>query len=244
MPSARQITVGFPLYDGTTLLDFAGASQVFPFARTDTLSFRCIWLAAAKCPVETTEGVSVVPTATFDYHPPLDVVFVPGGGAQGVVWAMSDPAYQGFLRRVAAEPTRPWMGSVCTGAFPLAAARLLDGCEVTTYWSQIPNLGLLAKKMNLRVAPDYPRYLVDEARRRFTGGGISSSIDLALELVKHFAGQQAAEAAQLSVQYAPHPPTNTGDPSVAPPALTAAQRVAQQAGFIDPIRVAVEALIS
>jgi cyclohexyl-isocyanide hydratase len=155
--------------------------------------------------VETTDGVSVLPTHTFDDHPPLDVVCVPGGGAEGVVAAMSDPALQGLLKAFAG--TDVWVGSVCTGAFIPAAAGLFDGCQATTYRSQLANLRLLREKMRIEVPDDFPRFRLDAKKKRFTGGGVSSSIDLALRLVEVFKDEEAAQTAQLSIQHAPKPPT-------------------------------------
>src|SRR4051812_37427409 len=188
--------VGFPLYQGVTLVDFAGATQIFRFAD----GFEPVWLARDLGPVLTTEGVSVVPNYSFDYHPALDVLFVPGGGADGVVWAMAHSDYQRFLCRAGA--TAQWVGSVCSGAFPLAVAGFFRKVEVTTYWSQLDNLKRLAAKRDFHVADGFPRFLIDPDRSRFSGGGISSALDLALELVLRTSGRQAAEAAQLTVQYA------------------------------------------
>ena len=204
------VTVGFPLYPGCTLLDFAGATQVFAY----TPGFRVVWIAATLDPVSTTESVSVMPNATFDDHPPLSIVFVPGGGSDGVGAAMLDPTYQAWLKRVAGDAE--WVGSVCTGAFILAAAGLLDGCQATTYWSARPVLALFT---DVSVVPGYPRWHLDEDRKRFSGGGISSSIDLALKLVDNIAGPQAAQTSQLYVQYAPSPPVHAGDPTEASPEL-------------------------
>ena len=204
------VTVGFPLYPGCTLLDFAGATQVFAY----TPGFRVVWIAATLDPVSTTESVSVMPNATFDDHPPLSIVFVPGGGSDGVGAAMLDPTYQAWLKRAAGDAE--WVGSVCTGAFILAAAGLLDGCQATTYWSARPVLALFT---DVSVVPGYPRWHLDEDRKRFSGGGISSSIDLALKLVDNIAGPQAAQTSQLYVQYAPSPPVHAGDPTEASPEL-------------------------
>ncbi len=204
------ITVGFPLYPGCTLLDFAGATQIFAY----TPGFRVVWIAATLDPVPTTESVSVMPNATFDNHPPLSIVFVPGGGSDGVGAAMLDPTIQAWLKRVADDAE--WVGSVCTGAFILAAAGLLDGCQATTYWSARPVLALFP---DVSLVPGYPRWHLDEDRKRFSGGGISSSIDLALKLVDNIAGPQAAQTSQLFVQYAPSPPVNAGDPTEASPEL-------------------------
>jgi cyclohexyl-isocyanide hydratase len=207
---AATITVGFPLYPGCTLLDFAGATQVFAY----TPGFEVVWIAATRDPVPTTESVSVLPSATFDDHPPLSILFMPGGGSDGVGTAMLDPVFQGWLKQAAGQAE--WVGSVCTGAFILAAAGLFDGCRATTYWSARPVLELFP---NVELVPGYPRWHLDEEKKRFSGGGISSSIDLALKLVDIIAGREAAQTSQLFVQYAPSPPVHAGDPTEAPPEL-------------------------
>jgi cyclohexyl-isocyanide hydratase len=232
-PSAAPMIVGFPLYPGCTLLDFAGATQIFAY----TDAFKPVWIAASTAPVPTTEGVSVAPNATFDDHPPLSIVFVPGGGDQGVGAAMSDPILQGWLKRVAAEAD--WAGSVCTGAFIAAAAGVFDGCEVTTYWSARP---VLARFPQLRLAPGYPRWHIDEANRRFSGGGISSSLDLALRLVEVIGGIDQARLSQLRNQYAPQPPVHAGDPTEASPELLI-EVTESQAGFIAGLAAATDRVL-
>lgn len=208
--SSSTITVGFPLYPGCTLLDFAGATQVFAY----TPGFEVVWIAATRDPVPTTESVSVLPSATFDDHPPLSILFMPGGGSDGVGAAMLDPVFQIWLKQTAGQAE--WIGSVCTGAFILAAAGLFDGCQATTYWSARPVLELFP---TVELVPGYPRWHLDEEKKRFSGGGISSSIDLALKLVETIAGREAAQTSQLFVQYAPSPPVHAGDPTEASPEL-------------------------
>ncbi len=203
-------TVGFVLYPGCTLLDFAGATQIFAY----TAGFEVVWIAANLDPVPTTESVSVMPSATFENHPPLSIVFVPGGGSEGVGAAMQDPTLQAWLKTVVA--TADWAGSVCTGAFVMAAAGAFDDCNVTTYWSARP---VLAMFPTLKVLPGYPRWAIDAEKQRFSGGGISSSIDLALKLVETISGVEAANTSQLFVQYAPSPPVHSGDPTEASPEL-------------------------
>lgn len=208
---SNPITVGFVLYPGCTLLDFAGATQIFAYAT----GFEVVWIGAdLATPIPTTEGVTVNPSATFAEHPPLDIVFVPGGGDTGVGAAMQDPDLIRWIDSVAGDAQ--WVGSVCTGAFILAAAGQFDGCQVTTYWSARP---VLAMFPTLTVVPGYPRWHLDEMKKRFSGGGISSSIDLALRLVEVIAGPEAARTAQLRNQYAPQPPVHAGDPTEASPEL-------------------------
>lgn len=217
MATEKELIVGIPLYQGCTLVDFAGATQVF--ARTEGM--KVIWLCN-DASVNISEGVTVLPNYSFDYHPDIDILFVPGGGPEGVLAAMQNPDLLQFIQKNWA--TAQWRGSVCTGVFILAAAGVLRDCEATTYWSQIPTLQLLAEKLNLEVHDHYyPRYIIDEQQRVFTGGGISSALDLALELVIKIKDIPTAQAAQLMIQYQPEPPINAGIPSEAPPEIVADQ---------------------
>lgn len=227
---ATTMRVGMVLYDGCTLLDFAGATQVFAFAP----GFEVVWLAPSMDPITTTENVQVLPGCTFDDAGALDVVFVPGGGDQ-VGTVMQDSVYVDFVRQAGAQAKMA--GSICTGAFIVAAAGLFDGCEVTTYWSQRENLALFP---NLRVSAGYPRWVIQG--NRFSGGGISSSIDMALEIVNMISGPTQSMTTQLSIQYAPEPPFQSGDPTQAPPEVTAAVRKSQDS-FTAAIKAGVEAVL-
>jgi len=218
------------LYNGCTLLDFAGATQVFSFAP----GFEVVWLAPTLKAIETTEKVCVMPQATFRDAGTLDILFVPGGGSE-VGTVMQDPEYVDFVREAGSRARMA--GSICTGAFIVAAAGLFDGVEVTSYWSQRENLALFT---NLTVSAGYPRWVIHD--NRFSGGGISSSIDLALEIVNQLSGPTQSMTTQLSIQYAPDPPFHSGDPSQAPPEVTAAV-LKDQASFIADIRAGVEKVI-
>ncbi|MDQ3765265.1 MAG: DJ-1/PfpI family protein [Actinomycetota bacterium] len=229
---AQPPKVVFPLYEGSTLLDFAGATQVFA-----TAGFAPVWAAASLDPITTTENVQVLPGDTFDgvrQKGAVEVLFVPGGATK-VGEVMQDATTINFLCDVGRQAR--YAGSVCTGAFIVAAAGLFDGCEVTTYWNQRDNLALFP---NLRVAAGYPRWVI--SGNRFSGGGISSSIDLALELVNLICGPTQSMSTQLADQYAPGPPHTSGDPSQAPPEITASARAAQE-DFAATIRQAVEKVL-
>ena len=98
-------------------------------------------------------------------------------------------------------------------------------------------LGPLADYVALFPALVKPRWLVDEPRKRFTGGGISSSLDLALRLVELIAGVETAQSTQLSNQYAPSPPVHAGDPTEASPELVIST-TQSQADFTAELRAA------
>lgn len=241
MSKDKNLVVGIPLYNNCTLMDFAGATQVFsaPFG------FETIWLASGPV-ITTTENVSVLPNYDFLYHPPIDILFVPGGDSNGVSTQMFDKGYQDFLKTN--SKTAQWTGSVCTGAFILAAAGLFNGFVgddvkgVTTYWSQIPNLALLKDKFHFEVAKGFPRFTFDCKLKRFSGGGISSSVDLALKLVEIIKGKDVAEKTQLFIQYAPDPPVHSGDPSQAPGQILS-EVTTMEAGFTADMNAAVNKLL-
>ncbi|MEP7237384.1 MAG: DJ-1/PfpI family protein [Ferruginibacter sp.] len=228
--------VVFVLYDKVTLVDFVGATEVFNnvFVNNKPL-YNIHWLAPGLAPITTSENMRVLPTGTFTEPVPglktlknIDILFVPGGNWEGIANCMTDKAYMQFITNTAKHAT--WTGSVCTGAFLLAATGELTKCLATTYWSQLNNLSLMAAKYNFTVVPGYPRFLLDDARKRFTGGGISSSLDLALKLTEQLYGKAVAEKAQLFIQYAPGPSVSAGDPAEAPPVISAEVQ-AMQTGY-------------
>lgn len=65
------LTVGFPIYDGSTLLDFAGATQIFA---KWVGGFNPVWLAPTLDPVTTSEEVQVLPHRCFDDPGPIDIL--------------------------------------------------------------------------------------------------------------------------------------------------------------------------
>lgn len=229
--------VVFVIYNGVTMVDFIGATEVFYMVP----GMQVHWIAPAMDAILTSEKMQVLPTGTFDTAPDtIEILFIPGGYADGVNNTMFDTGYQDFIKTAAQRAV--WTGSVCTGAFILAATGMLTNCAVTTYWSQLDNLKLLQDKYNITVAPGYPRFLVDPVNKRFTGGGISSSIDLALKLTEQIFDTPTAEQAQLSIQYAPGPPVQAGDPSEAPPEITM-EVLAGEGDYSEKMRESVERLL-
>jgi cyclohexyl-isocyanide hydratase len=219
----KPLVVAFPLFDDVTLMDFCGATEVFAFPPGPESAFKPIWLAKEMKPILTSEGTNVYPNDTFKNNKlHIDILFVPGGGAPGVTKMMFDKEYQDFIKKTAATAT--WVGSVCVGAFILTAAGVLKNCKATTYWSQVPNLALMKKKFNLKIPKGNPRGVIDAAKKRFTGGGITSSLDLSLMLLEKIIGKKGrayAQKSQLYIQYAPNPPVHAGDPEQAPKKLVA-----------------------
>lgn len=192
--------IGFVLFDQLTQLDLTGPAQVF----SRLSGVELIYVAATGEPVATDCGFSILPTATRETCPALDLVCVPGG--HGVAAAMADPAWSDFLNR-RAESAR-YVTSVCTGAFILGAAGLLDGKRATTHWAYHDLLALFG------ASPVQARSVTDQSL--VTGGGVTAGIDFALSLLAEIDGRDAARRVQLALEYDPAPPVDAGSPARAP----------------------------
>jgi cyclohexyl-isocyanide hydratase len=204
---ASHIRVGIPLYPNFDALDVVGPHQTFSMQG----SMKTWLIGPSTCePVPSFEGVQIIPDQEFDSCPQLDVLFVPGG--LNFSDSLLNQDFLGFLRQQAAGATL--VTSVCTGALFLAAAGLLDGYKATTHWGYKSVLRLFPRVI---VAEGFPRFVIDA--NRVTGGGISSGLDQAMAIVSLLLGDDAAKRGQLTMQYAPQPPFNNGDPSTADPSI-------------------------
>lgn len=120
-----------------------------------------------------------------DYVGPIDTLIAIGG--EGAMIEFHPPELIRWLRRRSAHVRR--LASVCTGAFMLAAAGLLDGKRATTHWSYIDQLA--DRYGNLTIERD-PIFVKDG--KTYTTAGISAGIDLALALVEEDFGHDVAAA--------------------------------------------------
>jgi cyclohexyl-isocyanide hydratase len=141
---------------------------------------------------------------------------------------MTDRATVDCVRRQAAEAR--YITSVCTGAFVLGMAGLLQGRRATTHWAYtdlLPRVGVIVEQG--RVVWD---------GKVVTAGGVTSGIDFALQIVASLAGDDVAQSIQLSIEYDPAPPFASGHPDRAPDAI----RQSVSAGFAKRREVYVMAL--
>lgn len=192
--------VVFVLFDNVTQLDFTGPAQFLcrmPGAKVHVAS-------ADMSPVMTDVGFAIMPTVTFDNCPQADLLCVPGG--LGVAPALSDARLIDFVRQQASGAQ--WITSVCTGAFILGRAGLMQGKQATTHWGYTELLPMVGARH-------------EDARTVFDGnvvtaGGVTSGIDFALAIIAHLHGEDVARSIQLSLEYDPAPPFTGGTPSTSP----------------------------
>lgn len=194
------MNIVFVLFDNVTQLDFAGPVQFL-----SRLPGGKVFVASKDGQAVTTDsGFSILPGTSFADCPPTDIICVPGG--HGVREAIADPGIVDFVRSQAAAAT--WVTSVCTGAFILGAAGLLQDKRATCHWAYTHLLPLFgATHEASRVVRD---------GNLVTAGGVTSGIDFALELIAIISGEEVARTIQLALEYDPAPPFVGGTPDKAP----------------------------
>jgi cyclohexyl-isocyanide hydratase len=210
-PVAGPVHLGVLLFTGVEPLDAIGPAQTFwvldeirpylaPFAPTEVHL-----IAEAAGPVTMGYGAVLHATTSYDDCPPLDVLVVPGGtGGEdhdaGARWGRRyyerhEPT-TAFVARQGAQATVA--ASVCTGAFLLAAAGLLAGRRATTHWMSrdelVARMAGRGEDFSLEVAR------VVEDGPVVTAGGVSSGIDLGLQVVGRLFGKDVRDAAALAIE--------------------------------------------
>jgi transcriptional regulator GlxA family with amidase domain len=178
---------------GAQLLDITGPAEIFarcPRAqensvRNETAPYRVVILSTlSHLRLETSSGVVLEADARIeDWRGSIDTLLVAGG--IGVETGPPDEALARWLRRRASTTRR--VGSVCTGAFALARAGLLDGRRATTHWAWC---GMLAAQFPRIAVESDPIYIKDG--KIYTSAGVTAGMDLALALVEEDQGPKVA----------------------------------------------------
>jgi len=192
----------FPIYPGVTHLDFTGPHQVLARLPGATTIVASIGGEAVSV-----DGLTFANLAKLEAVERCDVLCVPGGF--GCVDAMRSDAFLSQIRRLAVSAR--YVTSVCTGSLILAAAGLLEGKRAACHWAWRDQLALFG------AIPDPGRVVRDG--NVFTGGGVTAGIDFALTLAAELADETVAQAIQLSLEYAPAPPYDSGRPETAAPEI-------------------------
>lgn len=193
------LNIGIYLFDGVELLDFAGPIEVFTTAARvharrhpgAAPPFAVHSIAHTASPVQARAGQRLLADATIGDHAPLDVLVVPGGVVDG---ELARPEVTAWIASVAGGCRL--VASVCTGAFLLAKAGLLDGLRVTTHWEDMASLQ--ADFPQIEVVSG-PRWL--DGGTRVTSAGISAGIDMSLHLVERLADRELALATARQMDY-------------------------------------------
>jgi transcriptional regulator GlxA family with amidase domain len=189
------VVVGFP---DVQALDVVGPLEVFAMANRNGAdpAYATALVSASGQPITTSSGLSVG-TARISRREPIDTLVVAGG--TGTAAAMADDRLVAWLRTAAANARR--VTSVCSGAFLLAQAGLLDGRRVTTHWSSCDALARLFPGIEVDPEPIYVR-----DGNVWTSAGVTAGMDLALALVEHDHGGELALAVARQLVLFTHRP--------------------------------------
>jgi cyclohexyl-isocyanide hydratase len=203
IPHDTHLQIGSLLFEGLDQIDLTGPFEVL--SRIPNSTYRIYGKTAE--PVRDLKGLRLTPDAALADAPRLDVLHVPGGFGQEAL--MEDAEVLGWIRRQASGARSIF--SVCTGALLCGAAGLLRGRRATTHWASfhlLPFFGAIP--VNQRVVVD---------GNWVFAAGVTAGIDGALRLAAELRGDEAAQAIQLYMAYAPEPPFNSGTPETAPAAI-------------------------
>jgi transcriptional regulator GlxA family with amidase domain len=191
--ASRSKTIVFLAAPSTQILDVAGPFQVFVraaeiFVREHPKSkppYEVLLASSTRHrSIITNCGLALTGTETFrTLRGPIDTLLVAGG--TGVEEAAQDEELVLWLRKTAQRVRR--IGSICTGAFLLAEAGLLDGKRAATHWNWAAKLANKFKQIT--VDPD-PIYIRDG--NTYTTAGVTAGMDLALALVEEDLGSPMA----------------------------------------------------
>jgi transcriptional regulator GlxA family with amidase domain len=213
--------IAIVLYPGYTALDFVGPYESLRWLPDAEVRF--VWHEPG--PIAADSGVLLVgATHSFDETPAPDVLVVPGGFT--TMEHARDGKLLDWLRQ--AHRTTAWTASVCSGSMILAAAGLLDGKRATSHWAAVPLLKAFG------VDPVGDQRIVQSGDRIVTCAGVSAGIDLGLWLAGRIAGEDRARAIQLSMEYDPQPPFDSGHMSKASVSTKAAATALMSRELLKP----------
>jgi transcriptional regulator GlxA family with amidase domain len=193
MPSGGRLQVAVLLYEGALPIDFVIAADMFRstpvqphVASSDHAAhgpaFAVFTVGKTRAPVSVHITGPLTPDYAMQDSPMPDVLIVPGGHTQDIV---ADAAAVAWLQRLADHGTLIY--SVCTGAYVLAGAGLLDGLEATTIRENLDYLRRLAPNATVVDRP----FVVSESV--VTTQGAANAVEATLAIIGRLIGQPQAD---------------------------------------------------
>jgi transcriptional regulator GlxA family with amidase domain len=188
--------VAIVVYEGVEILDFGGPTEVLASAsgyanQTGEPGLHVYTVSKTTSPLRSQGIVTIVPEFSIQNAPRPDILVVPGGNS-GSVW--KDPEFLAWVK-TAAEGSEVTL-TVCTGAFILGRAGLLESKEITTWYGALENL-----------RTSFPKSTVQPGRRFIDNGkfittaGVSAGIDGSLHLVARLFGRVVADQTARYMEY-------------------------------------------
>jgi len=188
--------VGIFLFNEVELLDFAGPFEVFSIVSIPGQSdkpFLVQTVSQYEKMIKTRNGLMVQPHFSFDNAPDFDIVIVPGGYGAEEIEINNEIVIQWIKKQ---SKKVELITSVCTGAFLLAKAGLIDGKQATTHWMDIDRL----EREFPDVKVERNCKFIDEGSI-ITSGGISAGINMSFHIIKRLLGEDVAKTTARRMEY-------------------------------------------
>jgi putative intracellular protease/amidase len=194
-PNVNVNGIGIYVYDGMFSLDALGPYQVFK-----TAGLKTFLVAKKKGNITMSNGLTIAVDKSISEVTQLDVLLVPGG-AGGTAMQTIDPDVLNWIQQI--DQTSIYTTSVCTGAWILGAAGLLQGKDASTHWYR-------ANEMLTKFGADYTGKRWTRDGKYWTSAGVTAGLDMSLALVNHLFGKEYTQAVMLDMEYDPQPPIKGG----------------------------------
>jgi len=188
--SAVPHRVGILIFDGMKLLDMAGPAEVFTEANLSGANYRISMVSTDGNDVRSSIGMRVPVDVSANAAGRFDTILV-AGGEVFPAHPVSEPL-AGAAFHLADRASRT--ASICTGAFVLAAAGLLDGKRATTHWKHTRELAL--RYPATQVEPDA---IFVRDQNTYSSAGVTAGIDLALALLEEDEGDELTRTVARSL---------------------------------------------
>jgi transcriptional regulator GlxA family with amidase domain len=193
-PAKGKIPVAFAISEGVTEIDFAGPWEVFQDVHVtergkdmeEQMPFQLFTVSDKTEPLTGSGGLKLVPDYTFETAPQPKVVVVPA--------QRGSEALHAWIRKM--STSTDVVMSVCTGAFQLGKAGLLNGKSATTHHEFLDRFAKTFPDVNVKRGL---RFVEEE--KISTAGGLSSGIDLALRVVDRYFGREVAQTTATYMEY-------------------------------------------
>lgn len=186
--------VGIFIFDGVEALDFTGPFEVFSVANElhEFSCFSTFTFAESSAPIETVNGLQILPKYHFGNLPKIDLLVIPGGEGTHKLIRNEGVMHQLHELFSASELTM----TVCSGAMVAAQLGWLDGKIYTTHRLTFPVIGQMTPS-----ALGMPNLRYVAAGKLYTSGGISAGIDLSLALVEKLHTKKMAQRTADYLEY-------------------------------------------
>lgn len=194
----QPLNVAILVYQGMQIQDFAGPAEVFIKAGEVSRGQYHVYTTGFNTKSILAEGnISMQPTYEISNMPKPDILVIPGAGMKVIDVLRKDSSMLSFIRQY--KDSAAVTMSVCTGAYLLAGAGILNGHKATTHFFVADDFAETFPAVSLVKEVRY----VDEGKI-VTTSGVTSGIDGALQLVKRYSGDKIAGMVSRGMQYVPH----------------------------------------